>query len=650
VKWTPSSPSSPHWYDRAAFTALVYSHIRHTHNDHPDKPIGEFIREFDGLTSTAKAKAVRAATPGVTHLSQLDGRDDVIGALHDAMLQNAKPTSPSRLGAVGDEHYRQLLDTQHGVRRFWYKAARVTDGGVPWVIEIAVAETAQPGHTWFAVNHGPAFGDPLGRTFLSASSVSAWGAASFLATADADTSSSGNRAAVVHVICPAPQFVDKGKVALAVPSTVAQAAAKALACATATLRREAEQRRKDARRAQRARQRAWDEADRDHRENRWTIKEAVFAVLSQAKAAAGHHVAARTLYYKVRPLIQQFTDKELGYAYFSQELLPEYERTVAPLPGLYYEARGALHHPHDDQIIRLGTREVAAYIPPSWQFDKVLYIEKEGLEAQLAPYRLGQRYDMAIIYGKGFAVTACRELLALLEIREMKIFVLHDADINGYDIARTLGEATRRMPNHNIDVIDLGLTVPQAIEYGLETEQFTRRKALPADLELDDAALEWFTGEPIDAGYGKPHYECTRCELNAFSADELAEFIEAGLQRHDATTKLVPPADVLAEHVQKARDDALTDLVKTELARLVDVDAVVDQLLAGRPELAVVDEDRVRANFTDHPTRSWRSAAEQLVSQDIDAVDGLVDDVREQIAEKLSASMNDDGDETDERP
>ena len=101
--------------------------------------------------------------------------------------------------------------------------------------------------------------------------------------------------------------------------------------------------------------------------------------------------------------------------------------------------------------------------------------------------------------------------------------------------------------------------------------------------------------------------------------------------------------------MQEARDDALTDLVKTELARLVDVDAVVDQLLADRPELAVVDEDRVRANFTDHPTRSWRSAAEQLVSQDIDAVDGLVDAVREQIAEKLSASMNDDGDETDER-
>ena len=168
---------------------------------------------------------------------------------------------------------------------------------------------------------------------------------------------------------------------------------------------------------------------------------------------------------------------------------------------------------------------------------------------------------MAIIYGKGYAVTACRDLLARSEIRDMKIFVLHDADIDGYNIARTLGEATRRMPDHNVDVIDLGLTVPQAIEYGLETEKFTRKKELPADLELDEDALEWFTGEPIHAGYGKPHYECTRCELNAFSSDELAEFIEAGLQRHGATTKLVPPPDVLAEHVQEVRDEALTELV-----------------------------------------------------------------------------------------
>ena len=130
-------------------------------------------------------------------------------------------------------------------------------------------------------------------------------------------------------------------------------------------------------------------------------------------------------------------------------------------------------------MTQLGTREVKDYTLPTWQFDKVLYIEKTGLQAQLAPYQLGPKYDMGIIYGKGYPVVACRDLLARSDFRDMTIFVLHDADIDGYNIARTLGEATARMPDHNIEIIDLGLTVPQAIEEGLETERFTRKKNCP---------------------------------------------------------------------------------------------------------------------------------------------------------------------------
>jgi hypothetical protein len=427
---------------------------------------------------------------------------------------------------------------------------------------------------------------------------------------------------------------------------VAAQAAAALDGATRTLRREAEQRRKDARKAARAERHARDKARRDERQNQWSIKDAVYEVLLEAKVAAGEVVAARTLFYKVRPLVQQYTDAELDYRYFSQTLLPEYERTVAPLQGLYYEARGELHHPHDGVVIPLGTREVEAYVPPSWQFDKILYIEKTGLAAQLAPYRLGQRYDMAIIYGKGYAVKACRDLLARTDIREMKIFVLHDADLDGYNIARTLGEATRRMPHHSVDVIDLGLTAPQAVEYELETEKFTRRKELPVELELEEDALEWFTGEPIHAGYGKRHYECRRCELNAFSSDQLAEFIETGLQQHGATTKLVPPAGVLAPHVEEVRDEMLTSLVARELVGMVDIDGVVRQLVTDYPDLVDVDEARVRDTFTDNPTQSWRSSAQQLVHEDIRAADGLADAVRAQLAEQLSASMNDSDGET----
>ena len=46
---------------------------------------------------------------------------------------------------------------------------------------------------------------------------------------------------------------------------------------------------------------------------------------------------------------------------------------------------------------------------------------------------------------------------------------------------------------------------------------------LPSNLVLDDDAREWFTGEEEGVSAAdKTQYDCTRCELNAFSSDELA--------------------------------------------------------------------------------------------------------------------------------
>lgn len=106
---------------------------------------------------------------------------------------------------------------------------------------------------------------------------------------------------------------------------------------------------------------------------------------------------------------------------------------------------------------------------------------------------------------------------------------------------------------------------------------------------------------------------------------------------------------MLTPHVEEVRDGALTDLVALELERMVDIDAVVRQLVADYPDLVGVDEARIRGTFTDQPTRSWRSSAQQLVHEDIDAADGLAESVRQQVAEQLAASMNDD-DGTGERP
>jgi hypothetical protein len=179
--------------------------------------------------------------------------------------------------------------------------------------------------------------------------------------------------------------------------------------------------------------------------------------------------------------------------------------------------------------------------------------------------------------------------------------------------------------------------VPQAIERELETETFTRKKALPADLQLDPGALQWFTGDPFPAGWGKTHYSCVRCELNAFSADGLAAFIEAGLRAHGAATKLVPPADVLAADVHNIRDAQLHELVMGELLRKVNVDDVVAQLVADNPDLGDVGEADVRAMLAEQPAISWRSSVSRLVRADIADADDLGETIRGQIAEQLRA-------------
>ena len=138
--------------------------------------------------------------------------------------------------------------------------------------------------------------------------------------------------------------------------------------------------------------------------------------------------------YQVRPLVQQFPIKggrDLTQAYFRQ-LTDQYERERGPLKGLYYEPRGTLYEPHSGRKLELGTREVYHYQLPEYQFNKILYVEKQGLWPVLEASLLGKRYDMGIIAGAGEPDVACRDLLALAEKGNYRLFVLHDADPGGW--------------------------------------------------------------------------------------------------------------------------------------------------------------------------------------------------------------------------
>src|SRR5829696_10044488 len=215
-------------------------------------------------------------------------------------------------------------------------------------------------------------------------------------------------------------------------------------------------------------------------------KEIVFEILPRAIANAGTNFSRRDLFYAARPLCYDHSEweggKVLDYIYFSQTLLTEYQEENGSIAGLWTDARGHLHEPHTGKSIGLGTIEVANYEFPEYTFDKILYVEKEGEWPKLQAARLAERYDMAICSGKGQPTEAVRTLFDRAEAGDYQLFVFHDADLDGYDIARVMAEETRRMPGYSVDVVDIGLTVEDALEMGIASEPFRRQKDISVDL------------------------------------------------------------------------------------------------------------------------------------------------------------------------
>jgi hypothetical protein len=125
-KYVPSQPTSPHWYSSESLNVLVCSHIAHARNGGGrDLPLGTFVRQFAGLTSTKKAKAVCSALPQVlTHLSDFEDRPREVAWMLAAMKGEAKEPKAASLGHVGEEHFRNFFESIYNERSTRTASAR----------------------------------------------------------------------------------------------------------------------------------------------------------------------------------------------------------------------------------------------------------------------------------------------------------------------------------------------------------------------------------------------------------------------------------------------------------------------------------------------------------------------------------------------
>jgi hypothetical protein len=355
------------------------------------------------------------------------------------------------------------------------------------------------------------------------------------------------------------------------------------------------------------------------------IKNTIFAVLPEAVGVATAHgqfeASVRDLWYALRPVFEQACMKPMDaggvdrWGYFSQNLLPEYRRTVDPLPLIYTKETGNIREPHSGEVSRVGGGE--PYAPPLYRYDKILWIEKEEWWRPLRASGLPERYDLAVMTSTGYATEAMRELLAdACNGREYQIFALHDADPAGYNMLRTLREDTARMRDHSVEVFDLGLNYDEAVKpvaegrLGKLPETFTPKD----DKRIAQRIVPTLTPGELEAFTEKPY---KRVELNALMPSEREAYIERKLIAAGVRGKLIPPDGPLREYARQSLAQELRDTLHQQILDLVGADELLSALTT---ELApgVLDGFDLRSTITRaferNASQGWDEATDDAVS------------------------------------
>jgi hypothetical protein len=243
----------------------------------------------------------------------------------------------------------------------------------------------------------------------------------------------------------------------------------------------------------------------------------------------------------------------------------------------------------------------------------VLFIEKEGFMPLMGVAQIGGKFDLLITSSKGFSVTAARRLIDILCGKlELPLFILHDFDISGFGIAKTLTSDSRRYRfQHKIKrVIDLGLRLADVRAMDLDNEEVAIGKnygKTAARLRINGASKPEIAylldGEVDDDGDIVSGH---RVELNAMTSDQFVGFVERKLAEAGAR-KVVPDAATTAEAYAAFRREKLA---RREVEQRL-------QRFGRRPVAVPADlEACIRAYLAEHPTETWDMAVRKVAEEE----------------------------------
>jgi hypothetical protein len=580
--------TSPWWYDSDSFFELVQAAGNRT--------VRDLVQDFEGCSGRKAGAAASGFKNRQCRSLRRNETDDLLKELQ----ASSTPVKPQRLGFVGQE-VPGLEDHEYAktTGTFKAKAARGRlHATIPFVIE-AWANEATESAVLVHVNRTPITADvwPVQLADNTCHGLAGCGLSDEKAQTAAAVKVGRDRhfRFVVNIITPYMPITTDGKEPnlRVVRDELTEAMAKA---------------------ARKAKRKSPGGSARVTQKE--SIIECLPAAIAKVSGGGRYRYALRRLFYAVRPRFLEVFGKEPNYDTFGQIITGHEAELGHDLEGIYRDNRGTLYHPHLREEIHLGTRSVEEYERPAWIFNKILYVEKEGLYPMLIDAQWPERHDCALLTSKGFASRAARDALDLLgeTDEDLTFFCIQDADGYGTIIYQSLTEATRARPGRRVHVVNLGLEPEEALGMDLPVEEFEpKKRAVPVAEYVSDEWREWF--------------QTHRVELDAMEPDEFLAWLDRKLLGYEG--KLVPAGPVIEERVEKQLRDGLRKRLAEEAIRAarVDerVDAAVDDVLSRLVESDTELDATVREDLEQEPAHHWTNPVDHLAQ-------GLIEDHFEESA------------------
>jgi hypothetical protein len=348
------------------------------------------------------------------------------------------------------------------------------------------------------------------------------------------------------------------------------------------------------------------------------IGEHIDEAVKKASGGGMLRFSIRQLYYAVRPFVlERAEEAKLDYTYFCR-WISQYENDRGEIKGMYRDPRGTLYHPHTGETIPVGTISVEEYKRPEWTFNKILYIEKEGLFEVLKHVGFPERFDCALLSSKGFASRAVRDLIDLLgdSGEEIHVFAIHDADGPGTSIYEALVEGTLARAARRVKVHNLGIEPWEGVKMGLQIETFDARKQrVPVAKYVKDRHYD--EDGDRDREDWADWLQTNRIELNAMTSPQFVQWLEEKFEALEIE-KIVPPNKVLERQLRERTEAKVRTAVATHLLREAGYEDKVrvrmtelDERIKFERKLPEIIAQELKKN----PTQQWSAPIDKLATK-----------------------------------